>query len=154
MSLQITKAKPNPAGKDRMRNLSPAIQLAGEWVDIKNNGTTGIKLDNVELYHWAYGVGGVGGEWKKVIGFTGVLGVSEVVRVHSGGPLPLTQMRDEDRIGANHHVFSGKNYVWNNNQCDFPSLWYTPSNQWLDQTEYDPFPGEGRILNRINKKLI
>lgn len=154
MSLLIIKAKPNPAGKDRIgTTFTPAAQLAGEWVDFKNMGYRAIDLAGVEMYHWAY-LTPTTGEWKLVTNFHGVLQPGQVIRVHSGNPIPLYQMHSVDQVGANFHLFSGKNYIWNNSKKDFPRLWYKPTSQWLDQTEYSAYPGEGRILNRVNSQLI
>ena len=154
MGLLITNAQPNPAGKDRRgRTLTPATQLAAEWVDFQNNGGTPVDLGGVELYHWAYQAGG-GRTWDMVTGFTGILGAGEVVRVHSGDPIPLSQMRPEDSQGVHPHVFTRKDYVWNNDRDDFPRLWYRLSQQWLDETAYDAPAPEGRVLNRVGSKLI
>ena len=154
MALLINRAKQNPAGKDRVsRTLTPAVQLAAEWVDVKNGGTSPINLNGVELYHYAYLANG-GTEWEKAIVFSGALGAGMTVRVHSGNPIPLVQMNMEDRNGADHHVFTGKNYIWNNTRPEFPRLWYTPSRQWLDETSYDVPVPEGKILIRVGVKLI
>lgn len=153
-SLLITKAKPNPAGKDRIgRTLTPSTQLAAEWIDFQNVGGNSIRLDGTALYHWAYTYG-TQGEWRLVTNLYGVLKPGEIVRVHSGTEIPVWQMRLEDQTGANYHIFSKQNYIWNNNQADFPSLWYVPTKQWIDQTSYDAFQVEGKILQRYGNKLI
>lgn len=151
MTLQITKIKPNPAGKDKMGGFIPQQQLAGEWVDFKNIYGTPVDLKNTELYHWAYG--SPKGEWELVSDFTGVLQPGEVVRVHSGGEIPLTSLRPEDYQGADHHVFSGKNYIWNNDKRDYPRLWNSSTKKWLDETYYEAYPPEGKILVRRGDKL-
>lgn len=154
MSLLITQAKPNPAGKDRTPTaFTPRAQLAGEWVDFKNITTNPVSLDSVELYHYAYLSGG-GNEWQLVTGFTGSLPSGQIVRVHSGEPIPLSEMRLEDRTGADYHIFSYKNYVWNNSQKDYPRLWHKTSQQWIDQTVYETYPTEGKILKRVGDNLI
>ena len=157
MSLQINKAKPNPAGKDRLAGaFIPAAQIAGEWVDVRNIAKTTISLQGVELYHYAYLQGGKE-EWQIVLNLGNVLRtlpMGTVLRIHSGGEIPLTQMYPVDRIGADYHAFSGKGYVWNNRQPDFPGLWFSSQKVWIDNTSYDAYPGEGRILNRIGNKLI
>ncbi len=153
MALLITKAKPNPSGRDRIgRTLTPVAQLAGEWVDIQNTGNAPINLTGVELYHWAYLA--QGGEWELVTGFSGVLGAGLIVRVHSGNPIPLAQMHHEDQVGANYHMFSGRNYVWNNYQNDYPRLWYKPTRQWLDETVYAAPAAEGKIFTRVGQQLV
>lgn len=154
MSLLITKAKPNPAGKDRIgRFFTLTTQLAAEWVDFQNVTQTPINLDGVQMYHLAYLSNGFT-EWELAMDFSGTLPRGEIIRVHSGNPISIIQMNPEDRDGANYHLFTGKNYIWNNNKVDEPSLWYKPSKQWVDQTKYDTPVSEGRILIRINDKLI
>jgi len=153
MSLLIIKAKPNPLGKDRTAyGFVPAIQLAAEWVDFQNVVQNSINLNGVQLYHWAYTNGK--NEWQLAIELSGPLKPGEIVRIHSGGQIPLEQMRYEDRVGVNYHLFTGKNYIWNNKQKDHPSLWYKPTQQWIDQTEYEAYPIEGKILQRYGNKLI
>jgi len=154
MSLLITQAKPNPTGKDRAPTaFTPRTQLAGEWVDFKNMTANSVSLENVELYHYAYLSGG-GAEWRLVTGFSGSLPSGHVVRVHSGEPIPLSEMRLEDRTGADYHVFSHKDYVWNNSKKDYPRLWLTTSRQWIDKTVYDSYPTEGKILKRVGETLV
>jgi hypothetical protein len=153
MDLLIIKAKPNPSGKDRGAGaFTPAAQLAAEWVDFQNTTQGSLDLSGVQLYHWAY-VNGKG-EWQIAMDFNGILKSKEIVRVHSGGKISLEQMYYEDRIGAHYHLFTGKNYIWNNDKKDYPGLWYEPKEQWLDKTEYDAYPIEGKILQRYNDKLI
>lgn len=153
MPLTITKAKPNPSGKDRVgRTLTPPAQLAGEWVDIKNTGTTAIAFGNLALYHIAYT--GLTSQWELVTDFSGELAPGKTVRVHSGGKIPLTEMHPVDVASADEHVFSGKNYVWNNSRIDKPSIWNKMTKTWVDQAEYGANPGEGRILTRVGSSLI
>ena len=109
--LTITQAKPNPAGKDTFDHLAPAAQIAGEWVDFKNTGNEIYTLNSIELFHIAYTPQYPNGIWEKVTDFFGDLGVNEVVRVHSGGEVSLGILNQEDVTGADHHVFTGNNYV-------------------------------------------
>jgi hypothetical protein len=153
-SLQITKIKPNPVGKDRSSTgVTPASQLAGEWVDFKNTGASAVKLDGVDLYHLAYAAGSAQGRWDKVTGFTGTLPAGQTVRVHSGSG-PLSVIRPEDFAGADHHVFTNRDYVWNNKQGDSPTLFDSSRNQNIDQASYDPYPPEGQVLVRSGNKLV
>lgn len=152
MSLQIIKAKPNPAGKDRIGNFSPQSQLAGEWVDIRNNGSSPVNLTNVELYHWAYKLPKDG--WELVMKFKGSLPVGEIMRIHSSGKIPIEQLAIVDQQGANHHLFSGSGHVWNNDKEDKPTLWDKKAEKYIDITSYDAYPPEGKILQRVNNKLV
>jgi hypothetical protein len=154
MNLTIIRIKPNPTGKDRPRHgtLDPS-QLAGEWVDFRNDGTQGAPLNSVVLYHRAYRNGQA--HWARVTGFSGVLPIGEIVRVHAGRVRDLTVIRPEDRAGADHHIFSGEDeYVWNNREGDQPLLNYEPTNQTIDTATYDANPPEGTVLVRQGTKLI
>lgn len=150
--LQTTKAKPNPSGKDRSRFFTPQQQLAGEWIDIQNTGSLPISLNNLEVYHLAYKMTGT--EWEKVIVLSGMLPAGKIVRIHSGREIPLLQLLEIDRIGAEYHIFTGKNYVWNNDQVDKPSIFNSQLKKWEDQTWYDKYPPEGIVLKRDNGKLV
>lgn len=153
-TLQITRIKPNPAGKDRSQTGgTSASQLAGEWVDFKNIGLTAVNLTGVDLYHLAYAPGATHGQWDKVTGFSGALPAGHTVRVHSGSG-PDNVIRPEDRAGAEYHVFTGRNYVWNNSQGDSPTLFDIGQKQNIDQASYDPYPPEGQILIRSGNKLV
>lgn len=154
--LTITQAKPNPTGKDRLGNLVPSSQLAGEWVDFKNTGDESYPLNNIELQHIAYTPSYPNGVWDKVMGFSGNFGVGQVVRVHSGGEIPLESLAPEDFIGANYHLFTGKNYVWNNDKSDAPRLvlWQSGHIIEIDKASYSAYPPEGRILKRVGGALL
>jgi len=157
LRLYITKAKPNPAGKDRSGGNISSQQLAGEWVDFQNTGDQPYLLDNVHLQHIAYTAQyPVNGQWEEACDFSGTLPVGEIVRVHSGGSTPLDQLRIEDRLGAHHHVFTGKSYIWNNSRPDTARLVLEINGQTteLDKASYSANPPEGRILVRSGNSLI
>lgn len=153
-SLLITRIKPNPAGKDRNQfGTTSASQLAAEWVDFKNTASTPVDLGDIELYHVAYAPGATRGRWEKVIDFRGALQPGRTVRVHSGSG-PESVIRPEDRAGAEHHLFTHRNYVWNNREGDTPMLFDSTANQNIDQASYDPYPPEGQVLVRSGNKLV
>lgn len=152
MALIIIKAKPNPAGKDRLGNHAPQQQLAGEWVDISNSGKSSEDLTNIQLYHWAYQYPEP--KWGLVMKFSGALPAGESMRVHSGGKISLDQLLPIDREGADHHLFTGKGYVWNNDKEDKPTLWDAKTEKYVDKTTYAAYPVEGKILRRVGEKLI
>lgn len=156
MALRVSQLKPNPAGKDRSRYGSPSpAQLGAEWVDIKNVGTAPAPLDGIELYHLAYGRPGTQPEWQKITSFSGSLGVSKVLRVHSGQARDLSVLNREDLVGADHHLFTGRDsYVWNNAEGDTAGLWEPQSKTWADKASYDPYPPEGVVLIRSGAKLV
>jgi len=153
-TLLVTQLKPNPAGKDRTRygGATPA-QLGAEWVDFKNTGGIGIDLGSVELHHVAFGNGKR--TWRLVTNFKGELGPGKIVRVHAGQQRDLSVLRQEDLLGADHHLFSGEDQcVWNNAEGDTAGLWDSSAKQWIDQASYDPYPPEGIILVRVGDKLV
>jgi len=154
--LTITQAKPNPTGKDRLGSLVPSSQLASEWVDFKNTGDEDYPLDNIKLYNIAYTTARPNGVWEKVMGFNGVLDVSKVVRVHSGGKISLTELFSIDRAGADYHLFTGNNYVWNNDKSDSPRLALKQSGQVyeVDKATYSAYLPEGKILKRVGNNLL
>lgn len=152
--LIITQAKPNPLGKDRFGHLTPAVQLAGEWVDFKNSGDESYPLGNIKLQHVAYSPRYPNGVWEEVINFSGSLPVGETVRVHSGNGVPLNSLPPIDVRGADYHIFTGKNYVWNNDRSDTPRLKDVLSRTTVDEATYSANPPEGRILVRRGDYLL
>lgn len=155
MRLTIIRIKPNPAGKDRARhgNATPA-QLAGEWVEFRNDTGSAVSLDGVSLWHLTYAPGR-DREWEQVVGFAFVLPAGQIARVHSGQWRDLSVVRPEDQAGADLHVFTGKDtYVWNNEQGDMPLLFKAATKTTLDKASYDPNPAEGAILTRQGDKLV
>lgn len=154
--LTITQAKPNPSGKDRLGPIVPSSQLAGEWVDFKNTGDEDYLLENIKLHHIAYTARYPNGVWEEVMGFTGTLGAGNVVRVHSGGKISLDILSPEDFIGADYHLFTGNNYVWNNDKNDSPRLVLKQNGQTyeIDKASYSAPAPEGKILRRMGGLLI
>ena len=154
MTLTIIRIKPNPAGKDHPAHgpLHPS-QLAGEWVDIRNDAGQDLALGNISLWHLAYAAGRAP-EWEKVTGFTGTLPAGKIMRVHAGEPRALAVIRPEDLAGADYHVFSGRDaYVWNNKQGDSPLLYDAPMKQTVDKASYAPNPPESVVLVRQGDML-
>ena len=156
-TIRIAKLKPNPAGKDRptVGPLDPS-QLAAEWVDIYNFGTSTVNPLGVELYNKAYSAAHPLGTWKSVLNLPYLmLGPAQTLRVHAGGDRGFGVIRAEDLFGVEHHVFTGRDqYVWNNRQGDTAGLWELQPMAWIDLASYDPNPPEGVILVRIGAKLL
>jgi len=153
--MKTVRLKPNPAGKDRSRyGAAPAAQLAAEWADIQNTGQAPVDVTGIKLYHVAYSGTTDNGTWQEVTGFTrGILRAGEVVRVHSGSG-PESVLRTEDRVGADHHIFTGKDrYVWNNDRGDCAAIGSTDRNL-TDKAWYDQNPPERAILERVGDKLV
>ena len=85
--------------------------------------------------------------------FKGTLQPGKTVRVHSGSG-PDSVIRDEDRRGADIHLFTDKDYVWNNKEGDTPALYNPVTKVTLDSASYDPNPPEGEVLVRSGGKLV
>lgn len=162
--LKIIKAKPNPFGKDRTScHYTPATKLAGEWIDIKNNGSSPVALNGLSLWHLAYLINNTT-EWQLALTFDLANNFSllagQVIRVHSGHRIDPNLLPMEDQDGANWHVFTDKDYIWNNKLPDKPTLTdpRLTTNNIVDQTSYSatflrPIP-DGKILERVNYILI
>ena len=154
-NLQTVRLKPNPSGKDRTgRGGATAAQLGGEWVDIRNVGSTPIDLTGVTLYHIAYSGTTDNGKWEEVMTFTGSLAPGKVIRVHAGsGPLNVLHLIDQQE--ADFHLFTKRDvYVWNNYRGDCSALWQAGANQLFDKACYSPNPPEGAILVRSGDRLV
>jgi hypothetical protein len=156
-TIRITKLKPNPVGKDRpaVGPLNPS-QLAAEWVDIHNFGTSTVNLLGVELNNKAYGPAHPQGTWKSVLNLPHLLlAPGCTLRVHAGQNRGLGAIRAEDLSGAEHHAFTGRDqYVWNNRQGDTAGLWEQQPMTWIDLASYDRNPPEGVVLVRAGDKLL
>lgn len=159
MNLKVIRLKPNPAGKDITLFGATAEQLAGEWVDIRNEGTTGFDLRGLFLYHQAYV--GTSAEWKwaPVISsnavINNVLPPWQTLRVHSGAVRSLDVVRQEDMTDADLHAFTGRDaYIWNNSQSDAAAVWNPANKQFIDRADYGAFPPEGSVLVRQGDMLL
>ena len=156
-TIRITKLKPNPVGKDRsaVGPLNPS-QLAAEWVDIYNFGTSTVNPLGVELNNKAYSAAHPQGTWKSALNLPYLLlAPGQTLRVHAGQDRGLGLIRAEDLFGAEHHAFTGRDqYVWNNKEGDTAGLWGLRQMNWIDTASYDPSPPEGVVLIRAGDKLL
>lgn len=160
--IQIQSAKPNPLGKDRPRyGAIPAEQLLAEWVDLKNVGDAAVDLSVVNLANLQFDAqcrqtGGPSIYWTGPS--SAVLGVGQVIRVHTGKSAESVLMNSADRTGVDFHAFAEKgNFVLNNKCGDTLSVWWQSQNkEWHleDSASYDPHPAEGAILRRVGQKLV
>jgi hypothetical protein len=158
--LTITRAKPNPIGRDRTVFGAPKIQLAAEWIDIAN--TSGTPLDigtGVQILNIAYDPGGTNPRWKLVYEFNfgdkNRLPIGYIIRLHSGPVIPLSDMRPEDRDGVHFHLFTNKNnYVWNNKLPDQPCIYDSVNKITVDEARYSAPVPNGKILVRQGDRLI
>lgn len=155
--LRITKAKPNPLGKDKVLGLLLANKkLGAEWVDIKNIGSAAVSLRDIQIYHIAYKNDKT--EWEIAKDFSNlllnlILPAGSVMRIHSGSG-PVSILNPEDISGADTHYFTGKAYIWNNDKIDKPMIWDKTKKVIVDQAYYDAPVVDGKILVRVNDKLI
>lgn len=155
-TLQTSRLKPNPTGKDKNRyGQAPTAQLGAEWVDIKNSGGSPVDMNGVKVYHVAF-ANGKPSHWELIMSFTGTLGAGEVVRVH-GGHGPESALNPEDRNGATYHLFTKRDqYAWNNVEGDTSRITESSGSGEVetDKASYDPYPPEGVVLVRSNSKLV
>ena len=153
-NLQTVRLKPNPSGKDRTRRGgATATQLGGEWADIQNVCDKPVKLEGVALFHVAYSADGRTRQWEKIMDFKGILQPGQLMRIHagSGGESVLLPV---DKAGANIHLFTGGNYVWNNDKADCAGLFMNGQSEPFDKAYYATNPPEGVILKRVGDKLV
>jgi hypothetical protein len=110
-------------------------------------------MNGVSLYHIAYtGPKKDKPVWEKIMGFTGTLKVGEVMRVHAGSG-PESQLKPADRAGANVHLFTGRNYTFNNDKSDRSALWLVGQDKPFDQPWYAATPPEGKVLQRVGDQF-
>ncbi len=159
--IQITQAKPNPAGKDKSQSRPIPAQLLGEWVDLKNVGDAAVAFSTLHLSQSKFGPGCQLKEQASIYwNGTASLALSpgEIVRVHTGRESDSYLMTTEDRSGAHHHAYANSgNFILNNNCGDNLGVWWQGSDkQWHqdDAASYDPYPPEGQILRRVGAKLL
>ncbi len=161
MSLQVYRAKPNPAGKDKTgAGVPKPEQLVAEWVDVKNVGSESIRFSTIALHHTLYGARcestdktecywqGNGDETLKP---------GEVLRVHTGKREHRDLLSGEDDGNVSWRAFAGRGNFVLNNRCG-DRIYVTWRNhagpQLQDDASYDPNPPEGAILKRAGNKLV
>lgn len=158
--VQIIRAKPNPAGKDRNQSYPIKQQLLGEWVDLKNVGDQAVSLTTLNLAHTEFDDRcSIKTEsqiyWK---GSAVYLNPGQTVRVHTGRSADTAHMAAEDRAGVDLHAYAERDNFALNNRCgDNLSVWWkNSSDQWQneDKASYDPNPPDGAVLVRRGNKLV
>lgn len=162
LKLQVYRAKPNPAGKDRSAAGPRPEQLVAEWVDIKNVGDAAVQFASMELHHTKYGrscseVHGTEAYWKGG-GGNQALGPGQILRVHTGSKDYEQTLSAEDRgPDVSWTGYAGRgNFVLNNDCGDTISIFWLSaySQQLRDSASYAPRPPEGRILVRQGDRLV
>jgi hypothetical protein len=141
--LYITRAIPNPAGKDRPPHGGPTnAQLNGEWLEFQNASGKNLDLAGVDLLHQTFGTRCQRTGQETVTSFTGTLNAGSSIRVHTG--------RGEGAWeGSLFHFYLGRsNYAWNNSCGDLAVLSLKAGT--IDNAGYAPNPPEGKILIRVS----
>jgi hypothetical protein len=140
--LVVTRALPNPAGKDRTAGRATNEQLNNEWAEFANTAVQPRDLEGVALSHYTFSpICARTGE-DRLMSFTGTLKPGHSVRVHTGSGEAWTE-------GTIRHLYAGRgNYAWNNS-CGDTAVLRSRAGDVLDYASYDPQPPEGRVLNRI-----
>lgn len=173
-AITISRAKPNPAGKDSGWGANREQQLLGEWVDLVNTGDAEVRLSTLHLANTQFS------QFcqpvrENVVYWSGradqVLKPGQTLRVHTGRSSYASLMAYDDASGpqlhsalayANagviiHAFAESGNFVLNNRCGDVISvLWKGNDGAWHseDRVKYAPNPQEGRILVRQGEWLV
>jgi len=159
--IQIVRAKPNPAGKDKDKSTPKSDQLLGEWVDLKNVGDESVALSTLNLANIEFSAGCVPNP-NPVIYWTGlqsaILQPGQTIRVHTGRSGESWRMASVDQQGVDYHAYAERGTFVLNNRCgDTLSVWWKGNdNKWYsdDSASYEPNVPEGAILHRVGNKLV
>lgn len=160
--LQIFRAKPNPAGKDKAGSYPKPEQLLGEWVDIKNVGTESAPFSTMKLTHTLFN------DYCQLTGrtetyFTGsstdtqALAPGQVLRIHTGRKSDEGRTKDEDKVSRDWFNFANSDQFKLNNKCGDTIVvtWKDSYGRDLqDAAEYDRDQAEGAVLVRSGSKLV
>lgn len=140
--LTITRALPNPYGKDRTPSHQVTNQqLNGEWVEFANTYGARLSLDGLALDHYTFTHACVKTGEDRATTFAGVLESGQAMRVHTGTGTAYVE-------GAVIHVFLNRgNFLWNNRCGDTAVL--RAGDSLVDWAAYGPSPGEGAVLQRV-----
>jgi predicted extracellular nuclease len=141
--LTITRAVPNPAGKDRTAsNMVRNEQLNNEWIEFANTSQRTLSLDGIALSHYTFekSCSKTGEDGLAV--FNGSLQAGYSIRVHTGTGTAWDE-------GSIRHLYAARgNFAWNN-RCGDTSVLRNSRGEVVDWATYDPNPPEGVVLNRV-----
>lgn len=140
--LTVTRALPNPLGKDRTPSHQVTNQqLNGEWVEFANTSGGRLNLDGLALDHYTFNHACTKTGEDRATTFTGLLENGQSMRVHTGTGTTYVE-------GAIIHVFLNRsNFIWNNQCGDTAAL--RAGNNLVDWASYAARPAEGAILQRV-----
>jgi hypothetical protein len=141
--LLVTRALPDPAGKDRQGAYpSSNDQLNQEWVEIANAGAQPASVNGVALSHYTFNVHCQRTGEDLLMSLKGTVQPRHSVRFHTGSGTAWDE-------GTVRHLYVGReNYAWNN-RCGDTAVLRNARGEVLDWASYDPAPPEGVVLNRI-----
>jgi hypothetical protein len=141
--LLVTRALPDPAGKDRHALYLPSNdQLNQEWIEFANIGAQPVSVEGVALSHYTFDAYCQRTGEDVLMTLTGTVQPRHSVRFHTGSGTPWNE-------GTIRHLYVGRtNYAWNN-RCGDTAVLRTARGEVLDWASYDPAPPEGVILNRV-----
>lgn len=160
--LQVFRAKPNPAGKDKAGNIPKPEQLLGEWVDIKNVGTESVPFSTMTLTHTLFNdhcqlTGKLETYFRGSSTDSQALAPGQVLRIYTGRKSDEDRMKDEDKVGRDWWNFANCDRFKLNNKCGDAIIvtWRDSLGRELqDAAEYDRNQPEGAVLVRSGSKLI
>jgi hypothetical protein len=140
--LTITRALPNPLGKDRTASHQVTNQqLNGEWVEFANTSGGRLGLDGLALDHYTFDNACTKTGEDRATTFKGVLEAGQAMRVHSGTGTTFVE-------GPVLHVFLNRgNFLWNNKCGDTAVL--RAGDALVDWAYYNPGPAEGVVVQRV-----
>jgi Lamin Tail Domain len=141
--LTITRALPNPPGKDRTPSHQVTNQqLNNEWVEFANTSGGRRNLDGLALDHYTFNHACIKTGEDRATSFTGWLEYGQSMRVHTGTGTSVVE-------GSVIHVFLNRsNFIWNNRCGD--TIVLRDGNNLVDWASYAGGPAEGAILQRVH----
>lgn len=141
--LLITRALPNPAGKDRTpANQVTNDQLNGEWIEFRNNTAGGWDIGGITLHHTTFSARCERTGEDFLMRFQGVLAIGQSLRIHTGTGTAWDE-------GLIRHLYAARtNFVWNN-VCGDVAVLRFGSGELHDWASYDRNPPEGVVLDRV-----
>lgn len=160
--LQVFRAKPNPAGKDKAGSYPKPEQLLGEWVDIKNVGTESVPFSTITLTHTLFNdncqiTGRTETYFRGSNSDSQSLAPGQVLRIHTGRKSDEARMKDDDKVDRDWWNFANSDHFKLNNKCGDTIVvtWKdTYGRDLQDAAEYDKNQPEGAVLVRSGTKLV
>jgi len=144
--LMVTRALPNPPGKDHAPGRMPTNEkLNEEWIEFRNATDRRLSIMGCSLAHNTFSAQCVKEREEHLLTFSGFeIGPGHVVRVHTG-----TGTDYVDTIGTLVHLYAGRsNFVWNN-RCGDTAVLRAANNSLIDWASYKGGVGNGVILKRV-----